>query len=422
MDNQHYTNVPFEIPSSWEWVKLYDVCIFENGYAFPSKEYKKAGIPLIRISNIQQGSIELSNAVFIQGEYPEHFTVSNGDLLIAMSGATTGKMGIYKGDEKAYLNQRVGNIKVIDEKILLPSFRNLFLNHQSSHILDLAYGGAQPNISSNMILELCFPLPPLTEQKRIVEEIERWFAVIDDLEANKQDLQAAIKQVRAKVLDLAIHGKLVPQDPTDEPASELLKRINPHYTPCDTSHYENALFEIPQSWAWVKIDDVLTLMNGYAFKSSQYISDDGVRIIRITNVQDGYVCDDDPKFYPNSLLDEYTPFLLKEGDLLMSLTGNVGRVGLLPKEMLPAALNQRVACFREKQSLGYLRYIFYLMRSTFFIEACVASGNATAQLNISTNWLKSFRIPLPPLAEQQRIIAKIESIFEILDSIEDSIC
>ncbi len=158
-------------------------------------------------------------------------------------------------------------------------------------------------------------------------------------------------------------------------------------------------------------------MNGYAFKSSKYDSNGGVRVIRITNVQDGYVCDDDPKFYPASLLDEYASFLLKEGDLLMSLTGNVGRVGLLQSEMLPAALNQRVACLREKLQLGYLPYIFYFMRSAFFIDACVSSGNATAQLNISTNWLKAFLIPLPPLVEQNRITRCIKKIFSTLDTI-----
>ena len=162
-------------------------------------------------------------------------------------------------------------------------------------------------------------------------------------------------------------------------------------------------------------------MNGYAFKSSKYVSDGGVRVIRITNVQDGYVCDDSPQFYPTALASEYSSFLLKEGDLLMSLTGNVGRVGILQQEMLPAALNQRVACLRERQPLGYLRYIFYLLRTAFFLDACVASGNATAQLNSSTGWLKGFLLPLPPLAEQRRIVSEIERIFGVLDTIEENI-
>ncbi len=282
-------------------------------------------------------------------------------------------------------------------------------------------GSAQPKFTQDNLNNFPIPLPPLAEQRRIVAEVEKWFALIDDLETNKQDLQSAVKQVRAKVLDLAIHGKLVPQDPADEPAIALLRRINPHYTPSDTSHYQNVPFDIPASWEWVRLDDVLTIMNGYAFKSSKYISNGGVRIIRITNVQDGYVCDDSPLFYLTALVNEYSSFLLKEGDLLMSLTGNVGRVGLLQREMLPAALNQRVACLREKQPWGYLRYIFYLLRTTFFLNACVASGNATAQLNISTGWLKGFLFPLPPLAEQKRIVSEIERIFGVLGTIEENI-
>ena len=432
-DNQHYTNVPFEIPSSWKWVRVED-------YVFKVTDFVASGSFASLRENVKYFTEEnyaiIVRTVDLGCKFRQKLTytdkhgynfLSNSNLhggeLILSNIGSIGKVFIVPHMDKP-MTLGPNSIMLKTQSSLATKYLYfLFASLWGWNVLHaISSSTAQGKFNKTDLKEVLLPIPPLAEQQRIVAEIERLFAVIDNLEESKQDLQAAIKQTRAKVLDLAIHGKLVPQDPTDEPASELLKRINPHYTPCDTSHYENALFEIPQSWAWVKIDDVLTLMNGYAFKSSQYISDDGVRIIRITNVQDGYVCDDDPKFYPNSLLDEYTPFLLKEGDLLMSLTGNVGRVGLLPKEMLPAALNQRVACFREKQSLGYLRYIFYLMRSTFFIEACVASGNATAQLNISTNWLKSFRIPLPPLAEQQRIIAKIESIFEILDSIEDSIC
>lgn len=388
-DTQHYENVPFNIPQSWEWVRLYDVCIFENGYAFSSKEYKKAGIPLIRISNIQQGSIELSNAVFIQGEYSEHFTVSNGDLLIAMSGATTGKMGIYKGDKKAYLNQRVGNIKVIDEKILLPSFRNLFLNHQSTHILDLAYGGAQPNISSNMILQLCFPLPPLAEQKRIVTEIERWFTLIENLEENKQDLQAAIKQTRAKVLDLAIHGKLVPQDPNDEPASELLKRINPHYTPCDTSHYEN----LPKGWTVTVLKNICKTISTQKnqIKQSEIKKLGKYPVIsQSANYIEGF-CDRADKLYtenPIIVFGDHTR-IVKFVDFEF-VVGADGVKIFIP--LLSPKYTYYLICYAASQieNKGYARHYCLLSKVPLLI---------------------------PPVQEQNRIANNIDELFEIIDTI-----
>ena len=175
------TDVPFEIPDSWEWVKLGDVCIFFNGFAFNSKKFETEGIPIIRISNIGYGSVDLLNCVYSKDTLGSNFEVVKGDLLIAMSGATTGKMGIYKDDQKAYLNQRVGNIKVKDENVLTHSYRDLFLQSQGEEILAQAYGGAQPNISSKAICDMYFPLPPLAEQKRIVNKIEEIFASLNEI-------------------------------------------------------------------------------------------------------------------------------------------------------------------------------------------------------------------------------------------------
>lgn len=167
--------------SKWEFVNLNNVCVFDSGYAFASGDYKKEGTPLVRISNIQNNEIDLTDAVCIQGDYPEQFILHKGDLLIAMSGATTGKMGVYKLDQKAYLNQRVGKIRIKDETVLSPEYRNYFFQNQTDNILKLAYGSAQPNISGKMILSLVVPLPPLAEQQRIVAKIEELFEQIDKI-------------------------------------------------------------------------------------------------------------------------------------------------------------------------------------------------------------------------------------------------
>ena len=182
--NPHYeklTDAPFEIPDSWEWVKLGDVCAFFNGFAFNSKKFEADGTPIIRISNISNGSVDLFNCVYSKDTLGSNFEVVKGDLLIAMSGATTGKMGVYEDDKKAYLNQRVGNIKVKDENVLICGYRDLFLQSQGDAILAQAYGGAQPNISGKAICDMYFPLPPLAEQKRIVDKIEEIFASLDEI-------------------------------------------------------------------------------------------------------------------------------------------------------------------------------------------------------------------------------------------------
>lgn len=143
----------------------------------------------------------------------------------------------------------------------------------------------------------------------------------------------------------------------------------------------------------------------------------GIKVIRITNVQDGYIVDDDPKYYPISSKEEIGRYLLHENDLLMSLTGNVGRVGFLQKEMLPAALNQRVGCIRETEQVISKKYLYYFLQSDLFKTDCIDSAKGVAQLNISTEWLKAYEMPIPPIEEQIRISTKIEQIFTAIDTI-----
>lgn len=167
--------------STWKNLTLGDVCSFQNGYAFDSHDYVSNGTPLIRIGDIKNGEVTFDNCVFIQQVVDDRFVVKKGDLLIAMSGASTGKIGNYFKEEVAYLNQRVGNIRVKDESLLLPIYRDYFMRSQMDVIYKMAYGGAQPNISGKMILSIPIPLPPLAEQRRIVAKVESLFAAIDKL-------------------------------------------------------------------------------------------------------------------------------------------------------------------------------------------------------------------------------------------------
>ena len=158
-----------------------------------------------------------------------------------------------------------------------------------------------------------------------------------------------------------------------------------------------------------KLGDVCEVLNGFAFKSDQYV-ESGIRIIRIANVQKGYIEDSSPAFYPMDSI-EAKKYQLKENDLLMSLTGNVGRVGLLTSNFLPAALNQRVACLRIKDSSTFEKaYLFHVLNSDFFEQKCIESANGVAQKNMSTEWLKEYEIPLPPLDEQRRIAAVLDKV------------
>ena len=162
----------------------------------------------------------------------------------------------------------------------------------------------------------------------------------------------------------------------------------------------------------VKLGEVCEILNGFAFKSSLYVNE-GIRIIRITNVQKGYIEDSDPKYYPIEYTNSIEKYILKENDLLMSLTGNVGRVGLISKTMLPAALNQRVACLRTIDSLISKEYVFQFLNSDLFEQSAIRSSNGVAQKNLSTDWLKKVEITYPSV-EQQELITSTLNLIERL--------
>ena len=411
----HYKNVPFEIPENWVWTTLGSVCDFENGFAFSSDDYKSEGTPLIRISNISDNITDLNGCVFIQKEIDDRFVVNNGDLLIALSGATTGKMGVYSTDKVAYLNQRVGNLRIIDTSILCPKYRNIFMYSKTEAILKLAYGGAQPNISGSVICSFLFPLPPLAEQYRIVAEIERWFTLINQIEQGKSDLQAVIKQTKSKILDLAIHGKLVPQDPNDEPASELLKRINPNaQITTDNGHYP----QLPMGWCYSTIKDVFII-------NPKNKVDDNVEagFIPMTNISDGY--DSTFKYetkHWGKIRNGFTHFA--DGDIAVAKISPCleNRKSVILKGLPNGIGAGTTELYVFRSQFLDTQYGLYFFKSDHFISQCVNSFNGVVgQQRVSKNIIGNMVIAIPPINEQKRIIRTVHDIFAKLDMIMESL-
>ena len=376
------------------WTTLGSVCNFENGFAFSSDDYKKTGVPLIRISNISDNTIDLNGCVFIQKEIDDRFVVKKGDLLIALSGATTGKMGVYSTDKVAYLNQRVGNLRTIDTSVLCHEYRNIFMNSRTEAILKLAYGGAQPNISGSVICSFSFPLPPLAEQQRIASEVNHWFALIDQIEQGKSDLQTIIKQAKSKILNLAIHGKLVPQDPNDEPAIELLKRINPDFTPCDNGHYEN----LPDGWGVCRLEDIVDYEQPTAY------------IVNSTSYNDSYPI----------------PVLTAGKSFIIGYTNEVK--GIYSK--LPCIIfddfttDSKFVDFPFKVKSSAMKIL--QTRKDVETEYVAMFMNTTRLIGDTHKryWISEYSkltIPIPPKAEQKRIVDTVHTAFAKLDTIMESL-
>ena len=411
-DTPHYENVPFEVPDNWVWMTLGEVGTWQSG-GTPSrsnKTYYGGNIPWLKTGDLNDGLIS---------DIPESITeeaVANssakinpaGSVLIAMYGATIGKLGILTFP--ATTNQAC--CACIEFNAITQLYLFYFLLSQRNGFIAKGGGGAQPNISKEIIVNTFIPLPPLSEQQRIVMEIEKWFALIDQVEQGKADLQNTIKQTKSKILDLAIHGKLVPQDPNDEPAIKLLKRINPDFTPCDNGHYTN----LPKGWAICKLSDLCRIENGFAFSSNDYKSQ-GIPLVRISNITHNTI-DITDCVYVEGITDN--KFKISKGDLLIAMSGaTTGKMGVYLFDEI-AYLNQRVGNIKilNKSSL-FPDYRNIYMQSKVDEILKIAYGGA--QPNISASVIGNFDFPLPPYKEQIRIVETVQRIFDQLDTITESL-
>ena len=421
----HYENVPFEVPESWVWTTLGEVGTWQSG-GTPSrsnKTYYGGNIPWLKTGDLNDGLIS---------DIPESITeeaVANssakinptGSVLIAMYGATIGKLGILTFP--ATTNQAC--CACIEFNAIIQLYLFYFLLSQRNEFIAKGGGGAQPNISKEIIVNTFIPLPPLSEQQRIVMEIEKWFALIDQIEQSKVNLQTIIKQAKSKILDLAIHGKLAPQDPNDEPAIELLKRINPDFTPCDNGYYP---FDVPNGWYWCKLNDLcLFLSRG---KSPKYSETDKTYPVfaQKCNLKEGGISLEQARFLDPSTVDKQdSKYKLQTGDVLVNSTGTgtVGRTRLFDESYLgkyPFVVpDSHVSVIRTFEEIR-AEYVFAYMSSQLtqlYIEENLAGSTNQKELYIGV--LENLNFPLPPLAEQQCIVQKIEELFSVLDNIQNAL-
>ena len=411
-DKPHY---PFELPKGWVWCKLDDIAYVGTG-ATPltaCKYYYENGniawinssstkVPFIaKASNfITQKAIEETNCLV----YPK------GTLVIAMygEGKTRGQISELLID--AATNQACAAVRPYSEAT--KKYLKLFFEGNYLHIRALAEGGNQQNLSVGKIQNYEIPLPPLDEQKRILDKAKELLLQIDNIEVGKSVCQKYINQAKSKVLDLAIHGKLVSQDPNDEPAIELLKRINPKAEiTCDTPQYG----KLPKGWCSCTLRNVCSLTNGFAFSSDAY-KNNGIPLVRISNITNEGKIDLNSCVYIQDEIDEQ--YIIEKGDFLVAMSGaTTGKMGVYTYGEI-SYLNQRVGKIKASKAL-YTPYMHYLMYSQ--VDNILKMAYGGAQPNISAKAILAIRILLPPLAEQQRIVAKIEDLFTQLDKIEASL-
>ena len=396
-DTPHYENVPFEVPSSWEWTTFGSICkkLTDGSHNPPPK--RSNGYTVISAQNIKNGKIiftdkdRYTDEIGFQKENPRT-QITKGDIILGIIGGSIGNVAIYDLSDPVVAQR---SISIIDTYVLnIYCFYLLQSTIFQSLFLEKSIGNAQAGIYLGELDKLYIPLPPIREQNRIVSEIKRWFTLIDEIEQGKADLQTTIKQIKSKILDLAIHGKLVPQDPNDEPASELLKRINPDFIPCDNAHYT----QLPKGWTICRLEQITDYEQptDYIVESTDYDTSYSTPvltagksfIIGYTNETTGIYSN-----LPCIIFDDFT---------------TDSKLVNFPFKVKSSAM--KILKVNQNIEIDYVAIFMSITRLT---------GNTHKRYWISE--YSKLKIPIPPKTEQKRIVSAVQNIFAKLDMIMENL-
>ena len=391
--NRHYENMPFKVPENWEWSTLSAICSKIGSGSTPrGSNYSDKGIPFFRSQNVYNDGIAYDDIKYISEEVHQSMIsteVLANDVLLNITGGSLGRCAIVPRDfEKGNVSQHVCILRPI---YILPEYLHGFILSSHFSLYMEVSGSGREGLPKYNLEKMFVPIPPLAEQRRIVSQIESWFALIEEIETNKQDLQEAIKQAKSKILSLAIRGRLVAQNTSDEPATELLKRINPNFIPCDTSHYEN----LPKGWQVAPMQMLCNLTDGEKQNGIKRINLDA-KYLRgkgegVTLIAGKYIA-------ANSTM------ILVDGE-------NSGEIFTTPIE------GYQGSTFKLLNISGeiYKPFIMYVIKShqKQFRENKV--GSAIPHLN--KKLFKEIDVLVPPFEEQKRIAQRINDIFYTIDSI-----
>ena len=413
------------------WTTLPELCtipITDGTHKTPTYTDKEHGVPFISSKDVTSQRINWNNIKYITRELHEELhkriAPQKNDILLAKNG-TTGVAAIVEDTRVFDIYVTLAVIRPsqnICPQYLYQVINSNFCKEQFNSRLT---GIGLPNLHLVDIKKTMIPLPPISEQKRIVTEIERWFVWIEQIRQSKTDLQDVIKQTKSKILDLAIHGKLVPQDPNDEPASELLKRINPKAEiTCDNAQYR----KIPKNWCACKLVDICSFLS--RGKSPKYSEEDKTYPVfaQKCNLKDGGVSLEQAKFLDPSTINKWNEvYKLQTGDILVNSTGTgtVGRTRLFNTNCLgnyPFVVpDSHVSVVRVLKSICPQYVYAYISSDSIqrYMEENLAGSTNQKELYIGV--LENMHIFLPPLAEQYRIVAKIEKLFSSLNNIQKAL-
>lgn len=465
---------PFELPAGWEWVRLGDIGETNIGLTYSPNNVKETGTPVLRSSNIQNGILDFTDLVRVSDmEIKSSSYVEDGDLLICArngSKALVGKNALISslsqpmafGAFMAIFRCNYNNyVKIFLDS---PSFRRNLDGVDTTTINQIT----QSNLKHTLI-----PFPPEIEQEKIKNTVFELISLCDQLEQhsltsldahqqlvetllttltdsqNADELaenwarisehfdtlfttEASIDALKQTILQLAVMGKLVPQDPNDEPATELLKRIAQEKAqlvkdgkikkqkPLPPISDEEKPFELPSGWEWCRLGSIFNFLNGYAFKS-EWFSPAGLRLLRNANIAHGVTNWKDVVHIPNNMIADFENYILSESDIVISLDRPIINTGLkyaiISKSDLPCLLLQRVAKFKNYANTVSNSFLTIWLESHFFTNS-IDPGRSNGVPHISTKQLEMTLFPLLSQSEQNRIILKTNELIKVCEKLK----
>ena len=412
-DKPHYENVPFEVPDGWCWSTIEELLINRDGERKPVSS---------AIRSKQKNKVyDYYGAAGIIDKV-DGFIFDERLLLIGEDGAnllSRSKNNAFFAEGKYWVNNHAHVLDATDKNLL--DFVAIVIN--AMKLDDYITGSAQPKLSQDNLNKIPIALPPLQEQKRLVKELNHWFSLVDCIEYQKDNLQNTINQTKSKILDLAIHGKLVPQDPTDEPATELLKRINPNAgITSDNGHYQ----KLPEGWCTTSISEMCENINGlWKGKKEPFVK---VGVIRNANFTKDFKLDYSKIEYIDVEERTFKKRHLLNGDLIVEKSGGsdnnpVGRAILYEGKDAIFSFSNFTMVLRilYKDVLSYKYLYYYIMDKYQKGEMRLLQTQTTGLHNLILDKYLDIPLCLPPYQEQQRIVNKIEEIFGVLNIITENL-
>ena len=406
--------MPFEVPESWEWVTVGDIFTHNTGKALNSSNSQGEIMSYITTSNLYWNRFDLTvikEMPFTESEVAK-CTVTRGDLLVC-EGGDIGRAAIWNYDFDIRIQNHIHRLRSIIQLNHL-FYYHVFYLFKSLNLIG-GKGVAIQGLSSSDLAKLLVPLPPIREQNRIVSELNRWLSVVDQIELDQYSLKNTIADIKNRILCLAISGKLVGQDISDEPAIELLKKINPSYISCDNRHYENIPFELPETWLWVTLSDI-----------SNYGECANVSVDKISN--ESWVLElEDIEKDSGRLLQRMRKsdrtingvrHSFQKGDVLYSkLRTYLNKVlvadqdGYCTTEIIPITCVQGIVP----------EYLCHVLRSKYYVDYTISLGYGVKMPRLGTGDALKSMIPVPPYEEQRRIVKSVNEIYHKLEQISSEL-